>query len=363
MKIVRKLLQKIFKSFFRQVFKIIHGTIIYDKDNHKLKNITIDLINNKNIINFFNETYKIYNIKHGRIYTDLVESVSIISDNHIIDKVSYQQINGNLVSSDKNIALKNGTPRLKKYFSGRILSLSQGASGHSNYSHWLFDILPKIKLYSEIYKISDLDFIYLNKLNNFQQESLKLLGLEKIKVIDSKKFRHIQGDEIICTDHPSYYKGYILEQAKNIPDWIIIWLRSEYLKNAEPFTCNNKIFIDRTDGAKHCQFINNTEVSEFLIKRGFTVYKLEELNLKKQIYLFNNAKFIIGAHGAGLSNLAFCKKDTKVIEIRPNNHPNTIYERISKINNLDYKLISTDIVSDNNIRGDIYLDTNLLKDI
>ena len=64
------------------------------------------------------------------------------------------------------------------------MSLAQGASGHKNYSHWLFDILPKIKLYSEIYNINDLDFIYLNKLNNFQFESLKLVGWNNLKIID-----------------------------------------------------------------------------------------------------------------------------------------------------------------------------------
>ena len=53
---------------------------------------------------------------------------------------------------------------------GRVLSLAQGASGHTNYYHWLFDMLPKIKLYTEIYDIVDLDFIYLNKLNSFQFE-------------------------------------------------------------------------------------------------------------------------------------------------------------------------------------------------
>ena len=31
--------------------------------------------------------------------------------------------------------------------------LSQGGSGIDNYFHWLFDILPKIKICSEIYKL------------------------------------------------------------------------------------------------------------------------------------------------------------------------------------------------------------------
>ena len=50
--------------------------------------------------------YKVYKIINGRVYTDTVESVAIIDDNNIVDNVSYQQIVGDLVSSNKNIVLK-----------------------------------------------------------------------------------------------------------------------------------------------------------------------------------------------------------------------------------------------------------------
>jgi capsular polysaccharide biosynthesis protein len=36
-----------------------------------------------------------------------------------------------------------------------------------------------------------------------------------------------------------------------------------------------------------------------------------------QILLFQSAEFVIGAHGAGLSNLLFCEPGTKVIELMP----------------------------------------------
>jgi capsular polysaccharide biosynthesis protein len=44
----------------------------------------------------------------------------------------------------------------------------------------------------------------------------------------------------------------------------------------------------------------------------------EELDFKEQIQYFNNAKIIICAHGAVLSNMFFCKKNTKIIEITCN---------------------------------------------
>ena len=359
---IKRLFQKIFKGFFNLFFKIIYGDVIYNKNNLTSSQIMISQITNKEIINFFKKKYNVYKIKDGRVYTDNVENVALIDKNKIIDNISFQQISGFLTTADKNSSIKKGTPRIKKKIKGRVLSLAQGASGNSNYYHWLFDLLPKIKLYSEIYDLKDLDFLYTSKLKDFQLSSLIPLGINNIEVINSEKFRHIQADEVISTDHPSYYSGYVAHQSKYIPLWIVKWLRSVYLECAKKFPCNDKIFIDRSlASSKHCQFINDHEVSKFLINKGFTKYRIEDLNFFEEIYLFNNANHIFGAHGAGLANLVFCKKGTKVIEVRPINHPNNMYEKLSDINNLNYNLISTDIVKDHNYDGDILLDVNLLK--
>ena len=359
---LKNIAKNLFKKIFQLIFKLIYGNIIYEQDNLFSKKIEINEIKNEKIINYFGKIYKIYKITDGKVYTDNVENVAIINQNKILDNISYQQIKGDLVSAKNNVCIAKGTPRIKKKFKGRILCLAQGASGHSNYSHWLFDILPKIKLYSEFYDLKDLNYFYLNKLKKFQVQSLEILGLDKIKVIDSNKYRHVQSDELICTDHPSYYQGYILEQAKNLPHWIVEWLRDKYLSNAKNISCSDKIFIDRSSAiSRHCQFANEEEIAEYLSKKGFIKYKLENMDLDKQIFLFKNAKFVFGAHGAGLSNLTFCQKGTKVLEIRPEDHPNTIYNRLSNINNLNYNLISTKKIDSETTNGDIYLNIKELE--
>jgi len=355
----KKKLQLIFKSFFRSIFKILYGKIYF---GDKIKNIEVNTINSASTINFYNNKYNVYKIINGRIYSDNVNNVAIISGNQIIKGASYQQINGELRDASENVALKIGTPRIKKYYKGRVLCLAQGASGHINYCHWLLDILPKIKLYSEIYKLSDLKYFYLNKLNNFQKESLKLLGLDGIEVIDSNSKRHIQSDEIVATDHPNYYKGFILQEQKNMPSWIIEWLRNCFLRKLKKADSPEKIFIDRSQSIfKHCQIVNYKDTIKFLEKYGFKSYKLENLSFEEQINLFQNSKTILSAHGAGLANLTFCSSNAKIIEIRPENHPNEVYKTISKINNLNYNLYSTPKLKAANENGDIKIDFNILK--
>lgn len=357
----KKKLQFIFKSFFRSIFKILYGKIYYSEN---IKNIEVKTINSTDIINFYGKKYRVYKIINGRIYTDNVSNVAIISGNQIVKNASYQQINGELKSASNNVTLKIGTPRIKKNYKGRVLCLAQGASGHMNYCHWLLDILPKIKLYTEIYNLDDLKYFYLNKLNNFQKESFDLLNLDQIKIIDSKLKRHIQSEELIATDHPNYYKGFIMQEHKNIPTWIIKWLRNSFLKKNSQENNSEKIFIDRSQSIfKHCQIINYKETMEFLKKYDFKSYRLENLSFTEQINLFKNSKMILSAHGAGLANLAFCSKNTKVIEIRPEHHPNKVYERISKINNLNYELYSTPKPNNSNVNGDIEVDLNILKNL
>ena len=46
---------------------------------------------------------------------------------------------------------------LKKKVDGNVLSLLTGGGGNENYWHWLFDVLPRIKIVSEVYNISEID--------------------------------------------------------------------------------------------------------------------------------------------------------------------------------------------------------------
>jgi Capsular polysaccharide biosynthesis protein len=66
--------------------------------------------------------------------------------------------------------------------------------------------------------------------------------------------------------------------------------------------------------------------------------KLHEIKFTDQINLFYNAEHIVGLHGGGFANLAFCKKETQVIELRSST-AGTPIENLAKKNNLNYEAI------------------------
>ena len=358
---IKRFVSYFYKKILDIIFLKFYGKITFTK--RKLPNIKIkkiSLIDNINVKKF---NYKFLEINNGRIFTNFVECVGVISSKFLVKEFSFQQINGKL-QKEKNQILQTGTPKIKREFSGNMLSLTQGASGHNNYSHWLLDIIPKIKMTSEKINLQEIDFFYFSKLNSFQKETIKLLNLDYKKFIDANINRHVQASKILAVSHPNFFRGTIVDAHSNLPSWIVFYLRKAFLNKTNYKKKKFKfIYIDRSDSKeKHCKFINNKEIIKYLKKKNFKILKLSKLSFVDQVGIFHNCKQIISPHGAGLTNLIFCRKNTKVLEIFPNNHNQTrVYKRISQINNLNYKSIkcAKTILSKN---GDMLMDIKFIKE-
>ena len=109
-----------------------------------------------------------------------------------MDGPSFQLRNNRNVDCLKNSIIENGTPRFKKKLKGKILSLLTGGGGNTNYWHWLFDVLPRLKIYKDTNSnLDELDYFLFPNLNkNFQNESLDLIDINKgkryqVKIIDT----------------------------------------------------------------------------------------------------------------------------------------------------------------------------------
>jgi len=353
---ISKQLQFFFKIFFQYIFFLIYGRVIYKKNKETAKISKIIKIDSKK--------YYVAKVKNGRIYTDYLENVSVIDNkNVLVNNVSYQQIDGAMFPAKSNSALVKGTPRLKKKIKGSVLCMVQGISAEINYFHWMFDILPRIKLIKKIINLKNIDYFYFPELKKWQKDTLSIFKIPKNKFINSKKYRHIEADLIFATSHPWYTKGHMVSESKNLPTWDINWVANTFLRYKKKTLCNKKIFIDRSESVfKHCQIINNDEVKRNLIKMGFSIHETGKMSFFEQIYLFNNAKVIVGAHGAAFTNLVFCKPKTKIIEIIPKSHPNTVNKKISKVKNLNYfRFITKDLKENEKTTGDIVVNINALN--
>ena len=366
---IKKKLQKIFKNFFYEIFLKIYGKIEKSIDCSEDKRIKVKKVNiDKDL------TYRVYNISDGRLYTDRIHDTAVLIDNKIIEEPSFQfRYEGPFIFNSNiknNIVFTKGTPRKLRNLNGLVLSLLTGGGGNENYWHWLFDVLPRLNLCDQTVSLSEIDYFLLpDDVKKFQSETLDCLNIPKHKRLSSKKFRHIKAKELIITDHPVVITGNNTQDTHNIPAWIIQWTRSVFLKKNTAINKKNKnkIYIDRGEANNKSQFqryiSNEDEVKKYLLKKNFILVKLHEIKFKEQIDLFYNAECIVGLHGAGLSNVVFCKSGTRVIELK-STYAGPMYESLAKKNDLNYTSMTVEAKqSSPNQQGHIHIPISSLNTI
>jgi capsular polysaccharide biosynthesis protein len=113
--------------------------------------------------------------------------------------------------------------------------------------------------------------------------------------------------------------------ARPLPYGKDYWLRTKGLFIRQDLILDEikAIFVNRT-GTRH---ITNFEAIEpILSKHGVSVVDPGSMNISEQAALFNSVTHIIGIHGAGMTNLAFCNHEkVKVLELCSNNRIGTQY--------------------------------------
>ena len=336
---IKKFFGNLFKNFFRFFFKLLYGKIeIYKNDLSNL-NIETKKINIENSL----KVYKLYVIPKSRLYTDRIHNVAIIKNKQLLPGPSLQIKDNSNSPIINNIVLKNGTPRLKKNINGTLLSLLTGGGGNDNYFHWLFDVLPRIAICEKNNILKNIEYFLCPNINKWQKETLILLNIPVEKLLNSKKFRHVEANSLIVTDHPWQHSRDANYDIQNIPEWISSWLREKFLKKIVEENLPKKIYIDRSDSLSNLKdkrkILNEEDVKSYLKKNGFISVQLSKLKFSKQISLFYNCEKILGLHGAGLSNLIWSKENTKIFEIK-NIDANNLYENLAIQNNLQYKSLS-----------------------
>jgi capsular polysaccharide biosynthesis protein len=95
------------------------------------------------------------------------------------------------------------------------------------------------------------------------------------------------------------------------------------------------LYISR-DRAKRRKITNEDDVFELLASKGFEKVSLENLTLKNQVKLFQEALVVIGCHGAGLANIMFMQKNQTVIELKSNNNNYWCYFSLARVFGLKY---------------------------
>jgi len=212
-----------------------------------------------------------------------------------------------------------------------------GTSPADNYFSNLIHFLPRIFFNND--KIINL-VIHRNLSNKFRNLIISLCKLREINV----KFNYID-DSFYKFENCSIPQFFEIEKSINILKFFI----DKILLNIKPPKFGTKIYI-RRDDAYYRKILNEADLIEKLRKNGFEIINPHHFEILSQMKIFSNAEIVISPYGSNLSNIIFCNKRTKIIEISPdfkNKHETNIskrYMNIANILDLDFKKIKVESV-------------------
>ena len=247
----------------------------------------------------------------------------ILSKKYVLYDLKFWDKNNSIDHSDEAIKYqKNNFCVLDNIISDDFFSEAIVLCGNysSNYYHFLIEIISKFQLLNQLNICKNIpllvDFVCLKQpnyrqlINYFNIHERKILSVEKNKIYSIGKLYHISCPNIIP---PNYFKICSIKASDNLFNLSsLAYLRDRLLKIKGKVGTSKKVFISRKNSGRRRTY-NEEEVSVLLQKFGFEMLCPEDYTISEQVYIFNNADFIIGATGAAFTNLLFCNKTCKAI--------------------------------------------------
>lgn len=229
-----------------------------------------------------------------------------------------------------------------------------------HYAHFICDclfveIVNDIFNYDKIIRKRTLS----QTIGNFHEMYTEITNTKNIELLDDE-YDNYPGD-IICFKNKEEYcsiqyfdkfRNFIFSRYKiNNLSYISDYPEVILIKRGDRIKLINDEYLSKLNNKKEMWWcvstgkerreivdINNVETHlKDKYKNKFEGIYFENISFEKQVAYFNNAKLIICVHGAVLSNMFFCKKQTTIIEVFPKITPFPFFDQISNI--LDLKHI------------------------
>jgi hypothetical protein len=178
------------------------------------------------------------------------------------------------------------------------------------YYHWFHDALPRLEN-ALPHLPSDIRFLINENPRNYQLESLKAYGItaDQLEVQPSgvrTKVEHLWFASPVGSENLG---------SGEIASRVARRLKKHFLpvkQSSRP----RKIYISRKKAVSR-RVVNESECQPVLEDLGFDMMVLEDIPWHEQVTLFSFAEAIMGAHGAGLTNMMFSPNSAAILEIVP----------------------------------------------
>lgn len=205
-------------------------------------------------------------------------------------------------------------------------SHNQDENGYCGYYDYLYFVAIKISRIiqaSPEVNLSDTYISYAPFGGDYEKEYLELFGLNPDNFIDSQKYKVIS---------PRVFTANGTGWHPNLND--ILSMKNLIETKFQPIkTKQNRIYISRTGRRK---IINEDELISLLKNFDFEIIEDKQRTVKEQIFIYSNASFIIGPHGASFANIIWCSPGAHLFELFSSNYVPDYFVYLATIMQMEY---------------------------
>jgi capsular polysaccharide biosynthesis protein len=219
------------------------------------------------------------------------------------------------------------------------------------YFHWLTEALPRLIAAAPFLDGHTLLLPEKYEREPFIKASLELLNC---KVHFFKWSRKQKVKELVVPGHTAGSGHYSIPLIKEV--------RQRFL-DATAKTPQRKIYISRQKAPRR-KIMNEDAVVALVQQYGYEIHFFEDYTLQQQIAIMAGTRYLIGLHGAGLTNMLFMPAPGKILELRnrQDDHNNCFFTLASALDHDYYYLNNAGDTTDTH-RVNITVDTAQLQQV
>lgn len=213
---------------------------------------------------------------------------------------------------------------------GTTLSLlSDFAQG--NYGHFLLDALGRLALVEAAgIDPGSVDRILVPRPGSKSAARILAamdLPAEKLVLVDAQPRRVFVTERLVAPTFPGAPRCYRPFSAA--------FLRRRVLRGVPPAPPTTRIYVDRTGPRRRLE--NRDDVLTVMEKHGFRIYDPSDHD--DPCFDFTRARVIVGAHGAGLTDIVFAAPGARLLELLPTDHVYPYYFTLALAAGIDHSLL------------------------
>jgi len=188
-----------------------------------------------------------------------------------------------------------------------IVSMPWGGLG--NYGHFMLDCLPTLAVCRQFPELDEWIRMF-PPLKSWQTVHLALIGVDGVVPHEAAAYRV-----------PAVIWSNVMDHFLHAPGMPVLLVRDvQKLRRTEGGLAaadrKSRIWVSRSGFARR-RYGRETELEDAVERRGFSVFKPEQMSVLDQMHAFEHASVVAGFTGAALANVLYMERSATVVEIMP----------------------------------------------